>query len=366
MRKMFSIPLSTAVTTSLLLLTGCFSADETQTATTPVVRPAKLFTVEDTAHANLRRFPATTVANQYVDMSFRIAGQLESLPLIEGQLVEQGELLAKLDQRDARSALLNAEANFELAEANFKRIETLLAKDLVSQSEYDTSKARLKSAKAALSAAGDTLDYTLLQAPFTGIIARLPVENHQFVAPQQTVLVLQNTDKLDVRIQVPEDVLLQIKPNYRVSDYHPLLVFPALPDQQFRVTFKEFARKIDPATRSYTALFTLDKPEGFHIVAGMSAELYVDMDIVSGHATGRYIIPHQAVIKRDSDGEDIVWIYQPELQQVTARKVTLGRVLNDGLEILSGLNAGDQIVAAGAVQLAEGTKVKPLIWERGI
>lgn len=331
-----------------------------------IIRPAKLFRVESESQGNIRRFPATTVANRYVDMSFRVAGQLEELTLIEGQEVKKGELLARLDQGDAKSRVNDAEAGYELAQANFDRTGKLLARNLVSQSDYDVVKAQLKTARAALDNAHNNLGYTELHAPFDGIIGRLSVKNFQYVQPRQPILLLLAIDKIDVRIQVPEDLFLTARQEGPPDDFRPELVFPGNPEKKFYVTYKEYASEIDTSTQSYAVTFTLDAPADILVRPGMAAELYIDLDIVAGTKRTGFTIPHEALTTRDSDGKTVVWRYDEETGTVNTVEVSTGRIKDDGVEILSGISSGDQIVAAGVNSLSEGMKVKPLSWERGI
>ncbi|SUI80827.1 Macrolide-specific efflux protein macA precursor [Shewanella baltica] len=165
------------------LLSGCSPAESSVQVDT--VRPVKLFEVLNVEAGDFRTFPARVAANSRAELSFRISGQLTELTLVEGQRVAQGSLLAQLDDRDAKNNLMTREAEHELLAADFKRKAELLNRKLISQSEFDSTQAQLKSAKAALAAARDQLSYTRLTAPFSGTIAKRLVDNHQIVQANQ-------------------------------------------------------------------------------------------------------------------------------------------------------------------------------------
>lgn len=97
----------------------------------------------------------------------------------------------------------------------------------------------------------------------------------------------------------------------------------------------------------------------------MSAQLI--LDIAGPDAKKKSaIVPPSAVLKRDQDGEPIVWTYDLGTGQVSARKVSLGKVTSQGIEITQGLTVGDRVVVAGVAKLHESQQVKPLRWQRGV
>ncbi|MBF4306790.1 biotin/lipoyl-binding protein, partial [Vibrio anguillarum] len=103
-------------------------------------RSVKLIHVDQLSSSQQRRFPGKLYASQQADLAFRISGELIQLDLVEGQYVAQGDILAELDKRDAINALLNAKANFELAQVDFKRKQTLLNRRLISASDVDSAR----------------------------------------------------------------------------------------------------------------------------------------------------------------------------------------------------------------------------------
>lgn len=352
---------------SLLLLTaiisGC-SAESTEVAPTSI-RPVKLLQVTDANAGSLRTFPAKVAATKQAELSFRLSGHLVEFDLVEGQQVKKGELLARLDSRDARNTLLNREADFELAKADFKRKGELLRRELISQSDYDLASAQLKSAKANLASAQDQLSYTELTAPYDGTVAKIAIDNYQMVQANQSVLVLQKHSDIDVVIQVPESLaanVTQFNPN---AITQPIVHFANNPSVAYAAKLKEHATQVTPGTQSYEVVFTLPRPNNMTVLPGMSAEL--TMDIAQSKARNvTTVLPASAITKRDSDGQHIVWAYNPELGKVNQHQVTLGKVTTDGIEIVSGISVGDQIVVAGVQYLAEDLQVKPLRWQRGV
>ena len=354
-----------ALLLSSTVLTGCDSA-ESAVSQTASVRPVKLMTIGDAADQQTRIFPAKIAASQQADLAFRINGELVKLNLTEGQQVTQGELLAQLDDRDAKNALLNAEANYDLAAADFKRKEEIFKRKLISKAEFDTAKATLKSAKAALSTARDQLDYTRLTAPFSGIVAKVELDNHQMIQPSQTVLSLQGNQQLDVQIELPESLLLTLNDKQLDERFQPQVRFGSH-SELFPVTYKEHASKVSPGTQTYEVVFSLNQLEHLNVLPGMSAELLLNMSAMNKDSAGTIaVLPQTAIFKSDEDRLTKVWRYSAETKKLESVEVTLGQVRAQGIEVLSGLDKGDQIVAVGASVLKPGMDVKPLRWERGV
>lgn len=347
------------------ILTGCNSAESTVLQTTQI-RPVKLLTIGNGIEQQRRIFPAKIAANQQADLAFRINGELIKLDWVEGQRVKKGALLAQLDDRDAKNALLNAEANFDLAEADFQRKAEILKQKLISKAEFDSAKATLKSAKAALYSARDQLDYTRLTAPFSGVIAKIDLDNHQMVQATQVVLSLQSDERVDVQIQVPESLFTSLQQSEINPNYQPMVRFNGQMEM-YPVSYKEHASKVSPNTQTYSVVFSFLPPKNITVMPGMSAELLVNMAEALGKTSDVIaIVPPSAVFKSDNDGVAKVWRYDETAQGLSAVEVTLGQVRADGIEIMSGLRKGERVVAVGATSITAGMQVKPLHWERGI
>ena len=354
-----------AMSALVLTLSGCSKQEE---PVREVVRPVKLFTVEDGALADERRFPATVHSAEESQISFRIPGELIKFPVKTAELVEKGQLLAKLDDRDIKNELTLRQADFDLAQINYDRMKSLREKKVVSQSELDTISAHLKSARASLKLAKDRLEYTTLTAPFSGRIARTDVENHQFVQAQQTILLLQNSDNLDITIQMPESILTRVQEDKVDYTYQPYITFASVAGQRYPVTYKEHATSVTSGTQSYQVTFTMPVPENITVYPGMGATLHMDLRRIAASANdiSGFVVPLSAVLKDDATGRVQAWVYQSETGTVQPVAITLGRVTQQGVNVLSGLNGDEQIVSAGLSHLSADMKVKPLTRERGL
>ncbi|NLQ18749.1 efflux RND transporter periplasmic adaptor subunit [Marinomonas sp. M1K-6] len=353
-----------------LFLTACSSDQNEDTVVEKdIVRPVKLITIESTDAINIRRFPAELKASEEADLAFRVGGQLMQLNVVSGQRVKKGERLASLDTTDFKLQVELAQANQYLAEAQFKRIQTIFKQNATTKSEYDSAKASLDQANNALQSSKNQLNYTQVFAPFDGVIASVSTENFQYVSATQTLMHIQNIDQLDVEFQVPESLVVSIKSTH--ADYMANVVVDVAPKEKLYGTYKEHNTTPDDTTMAYNVTLNLIKKPSVEqtLLPGMTANVDIDLSTILGkekHIT----VPVEAVLRHEdtSTGQSnsSVWVFNKDTQKVESRTVTLGALLDDQVEITSGLSAGEQIVAAGVYSLTDSMHVRPWTRERGL
>lgn len=346
------------------LLAAC-GDEENREIKKEIVHPVKLVTIDSQDTSYTVSFPATLSASQEAELSFRIGGQLMQLVSKEGAPVEKGDVVAALDNRDAKNALATAQSNYDLAKIAYDRTAKLYKKKLTSKSEFDTAKANLTSTQAALSTAKDQLEYTRLIAPFSGQIAKINTDNHQMVQAGQSIVSLQSVKTLDVKVQVPENILLFFSEEKVKTNLKSAVVKFAKTNRTYPAIFKEFATKVTPGTQAYDVTFSMQQPDDLNVFGGMSAKL-----LISGVDKPNYevvaIVPLTAVVNDDTTGENFVWIYDAQAGVISKRVIELGQARKSGVEVLSGVMPGEEIVAVGAKYLNKDAKVRPIQWERGI
>ncbi|MFT6422143.1 MAG: RND family efflux transporter MFP subunit [Thalassolituus sp.] len=348
-------------------LSGC-------TETTPEVeaegvRPAKIFQVGSPDEAQVRRFPAQVQSAERASLAFRVSGELLKLPAQSGQAVKEGDVLAALDPADYQVQVDDRKARYELAHAQYERVKNLFKMAQISQSQLDQAKADLDISKAALKTAQSDLSYTELKAPFDGTVANVFADNHQSINAGTTVAVLQVQDQLEVNLQVPESIMVQISQNSKTSNYKPETEFDALPNKRFKATYKEHTSQADSATGSYTVTLTLPRPENLNVLPGMSASVYVDLNKIFSQRIDMMVVPANSVFQQANQAQGSnqasVWLVKDD-QTLTAVPVEVGKLTANGIEIKVGLNPGDKILDSGVHQAVEGMKIRPWLKERGL
>ncbi|KZN56999.1 hemolysin D [Pseudoalteromonas luteoviolacea CPMOR-2] len=353
------------VLSTALLLGAC--QDEVNTQAEPEqIRPVKLHTVNDPAAATLRHFPAVVVANQGSYLAFRVNGELVDFPILAGQEVKKGQLLAKLDPEDFELQFQQRKAQYELTALQLNRIESLFNKSTASKAEYDQALANKQVAESAYRIAQTNLANSELRAPFDGTVAKVFVKNFENIVAKQNILRLETRDRMDVVIQVPEKLVARVNKDL---DYHPSVVFDGFPDKSYSLTIKEWDTQADPVTLTYKVVFSLPIPEDFNLLAGMTGHVYIDPSKVTNLAKKTLMVPTEAVFSSPNEkleGNHYVWVYDTESGEVSMRHIKIGQMRQSGIEVQSGLQAGEIIVSAGVHHLKEGLKVRPWTKERGL
>lgn len=348
---------------------GACGGPEESTAPDPqsLARPARIVTLTQQANVFKRSYPGTLEAIQQADLAFRIGGQLMELPAEAGRHVKRGELLARIDPKDYQNTLAEREARFELARIQLDQARKLLEKNVSSKLRYDQANAELKSAGAALQQARDNLGYTALTAPFDGVVARVNIENYQPVQAQVPIIQLRRESRLAIRFSVPESLIARL--GYRqtadaLNGFCGEVSFSTHPEQRYRACHKEHETIPDPLTRNYSALFQLDEVRDFVLLPGMTATIELDFsDFLAKQADDALYAPVEAIFSEE--GKQWLWLVDAEMR---ARKleVSVGRIEEGRVEILSGITAKSRIIATGTAYVREGMLVKPLVKQRGL
>lgn len=357
-----------AVTTGLVATGGCGSEPESAPETA-APRPAKIVTV-GRSESGTRTYPGRSQAPRSVALSFRVGGPVVEIRPSKGQRVANGDLLARIDGRDYRVQVKNAEAQLAAARAHgvqatesYQRVRGLYENDNASKADFDNARASLEvsvaqveAAEQALMAARLSLADTELTAPFDGIVADRLVEEHATVVPGQPILAFQGIGGMEVLVHVPEREVADLtrKASARIE-----VRFDALVHHDPLVAYvKEFATETDPVTQTFPITLSLEGKVPTGLLAGMTAS--VTWSLGNGdRSPGNIVVPLGAV-GSDVSGSNFVWRVNPATMELQRVDVTTGELTDSGLEVLSGLAVGDSVLATGVDFAREGQLVRPL------
>lgn len=342
------------VVAGLVVLAGCSeSGAEMAGSQAESSRPVPMLRVEATGQVSSLRFPGRVRSAQRADLAFNVPGQVVELHAEEGQRIEKGQLVARLDDANYRIQMESALATYNKARTDHERVAKIWeTKQMVAKAEVDKQRANMEVARAEYSLAKKDLDDTRLLAPFTGVVTRRYVENFSNVQDKAPIVGLQDLNELEIVINVPERIVRNTQKSKTAY-----AVFADQPEQLLPVHLKTFSAETDSQTQSYEVVLTLEPGHGLSIFPGMS------VDIVPGEpdglAPGEIRIPLQAVYSPAREAT-AVWLVDPESSRVHLREVTLGEVLGTEVVVRSGLAGGETIATAGVSQLREDMLVRPM------
>ncbi|MFN3525426.1 MAG: efflux RND transporter periplasmic adaptor subunit [Paracoccus sp. (in: a-proteobacteria)] len=339
-----------------LLLSGCIpdaNADTTDTDT-PAVSAAlavPILTVSANAATQARNFVGRVQPRSTVDLAFQVQGQLIERPVAEGDRLDEGALIARLDPVSYELDVARAEAAATLARSEYERANTLV--DRVStRARLDGAEADRAQAETALSEARRALDQTRITAPFPALVARTLVEEYANVTPSVPVLRLQDISEMRVTISLPEGLAAMART--RSEDFIVTASFPALPDLTAELELRDFVTEADPIAQTYEVNFAITGTPDPRLLPGMTANVH----IAPRGMADRLELPVGAIDTTGPNGPR-VWIYDPESKTASSRPVSVGLPHGSNILVVSGLESGEAVVTAGWWQLTEGASVRP-------
>lgn len=341
-----------------LAVVGCSKPEVGEREEVPKVRVVEL---GQTELKNRLYFPALASAADRSHLSFRVAGEISSIDLKEGDFVKRGDVLAVLDPTDYQLAVDNAQARYSVIDSQYRRSSPLVKKGLLAQSQFDEIAAQRAYAKAELDLAKLRLSFTELKAPVDGIISRVSAEKFENVQIGQQVVNIHSVEEVEVVLQLPDSFSLNQPKREDITNIEALVRVPS--GNEYAASLKEFTTEPDPALGTFTATLVLPMPENEYILDGMAVDVTSNASDVGMNFSVGVSVPIEALFNQDGDSlvanEKFVWVVNDD-STVSKQQVVTGKVSQSTIQILSGLEASQQIVVAGIARLREGIKVEVL------
>ena len=350
-----------------LLFAAC--AEQEAPELKEVVRPVRAIKVADSGQFQGRSFPGRAKASQEVELSFRVAGPLIARPVNVGDLVKQGDEVARIDPRDFEVEVRNVEGQLERAKAaltrataDLARLENIYKKDPGATSKTAIDRARhnrdggradVKSLGASLAAASDQLAYTRLKAPFDGIVVSTYVENFEHVRAKQAIVRILDDSSIEFEVSIPESMISLASQVTNVQ-----VEFDAFPGTKVPATVKEIGTEASSSTRTYPVTLVMAQPEAFKILPGMAGKATGDPPAVM--TKGALEVPISATFSAEEADKTYLWVIDETSSTVKRRDVEVGELTDRGIQIRTGLEAGEWVATAGVHYLREGQKIRIL------
>ena len=348
MKILMQIPHSSFVTTAVTLLASavCFSGcgakpentgDNSSSLPTAQVR---VQAVERKSRAATEDVVGTVRPKLSATIEAKVSGRIDKMAVVPGQSVKAGDLLAHLDAAEISSRLDQVTAALAQAEQDWKRISKLFEQQASTRSEYDAADARYRMAKGAAAEAKAMMSYCEVLAPFDGVITRKLADVGDLAAPGKPLLQMENPDTLRLEADVPEALVGNVKPGDKLT------VRIAAVGTGIEGTVAEMSPTADPNSRTY--LVKLDLPGATGLRSGQFGRVAVPVGEASAIR-----VPASAVIQRGQ--MELVFVVVGNHAQM--RMVKSGSRVGDEIELVSGLNSGEQVVTDGVAALADGQPV---------
>ena len=329
-----------------------------------VARPVKMISIGEGAGGRTLEVPGSVFAAQSAELSFEVSGRMLARIVEEGQLVEAGEVVAKLDSRDYVAQRNAALARRDTAKADYDRYRVAYESNAVTEQQVSRSKGHLDITQAELDVAEKALQDTDLRAPFSGRIARRLVDDFANVRPKEAVLVLQDESSLELRVAVAErdwgrgdTSVPRDEMNRRMN---PRVEIASRRGRLYPAYVKEASNSADPVTRTYEVTFGFQNPPDVNVSPGMTGKIIVDLYTENREEGAAPVSVPSNAVAADVDGNPYVWVVDPATMRVAKRAVEPGELSGSTVPILSGLSGGDMVVVSGVNSLTDGMLVRKL------
>ena len=281
-------------------------------------------------------------ALQRATIGAKIAGPIEEMPVVLGQTVKKGALLARISAGEIAARLSQAEVQFGQAQRNFEREKRLLEQDASTRETVKSQEDAYRVAEAGVREARAMRDYAMLTAPFAGVVSQKMANAGDLATPGMPLLVLENTEQLQVVAAVPETLARKIKKGDTLA-----VTVPAAEFSQTG-TVAEVAPAADTASRTALIKIRLNN------TIGLQPGQYARVALPGTAGVNTFLVP-EAALSRFGQMERLFVV-----QNGTAhlRLVRSGEHREGQVEILAGLNGGEQVVVQGTERLVDGQSVQ--------
>ena len=274
-------------------------------------------------------------------------GTVKSVHVGLGSVVHRGQLLATIDDSSIRSAYNAAKASLEQAEDAYRRMKELHDKGSLADIKWMDAQSKYQQACSMEEMARKNLDDCKLYAPYSGVIASKSVEVGQNVSPGLPVFNIVDRQNLNVVVSVPETEISNVN-----RGQEAVIVIPALADMKVDGEVTEKGIKANPLSRSYEVKIKIkDNDDLKKIMPGMITEVFM-----SGESSEQKIVIPANVLQLDENNQYFVWLNNGG--KASKRIVSCGDFTANGVIVVSGLHAGDEVIVEGHQKVCEGTVIE--------
>lgn len=351
-----------------LMLAGCNKQKETVKESEIGVNVAKAEV--GTITRNVKYSGIVRAQNETYIMP-KVVARVTAIPVKPGDRVSAGQTLLTLDSSDYEALVQQAQAGLAMQEANkrandvqaetarlsYERLKQMHTAGAVSEQQLDeartryeamvagTADAAVETAQAALAQAQTQLGHCTLTSPINGIVGSVNLSLGDNSNPQAPAVVVTDPSRLEIEIMVSEADISYVKPGSEVG-----ISIKAAGDKDFKGLVDSVSSVPHSVKRNYAVKIALDNKDNL-IKSGMFAEV----NLATTSKNGVICIPARAVVPRGN--ETVVYTVDKE-QRAREVKITTGIINEQEVEVVKGLQAGQQVITRGNTLVNEGTLVR--------
>lgn len=332
---------------AVLLISGCQDKEsmaiaEDESSEEPAI-PVSILIVKPVAMRDVIFLPGETEAYEDVKVAANTAGRVEWVGPREGQKVNKGDLLIKIDVSALKASMEHARAAYKLADDLYQRRKRLFENKIIAREELDQSETQRKLALTDLEQIRVRYNHGFPKSPITGIINYCHLSVGEYADVGKPIVDIVNIDKIKINVRVPELDVRFVKKGQQTP-----VKIDAFPDRTIVGTVDFVSFKADPATKTFLVRSIIENVD-HDIRPGMIGRVAFVRRVV----TAAVAAPLFSLV--DKGGERIVFIEKDGLAE--SRTISIGVIEGDRVQITSGLDAGDHLIVKGHTEVEDGMKV---------
>jgi membrane fusion protein (multidrug efflux system) len=358
MKNLTTIPATLLALTlsGATLISGCGTSDasvpdaDAIQAATPV--PVETATPYRSDISATYAASASISSDADAPVTARVDGEVVELLVEEGDRVEAGQVLARLDGERLQLEMLAAKANLERARKEYERITDLHERGLVSSAMFEGLEFDLASLTATYDLKRLNHGYSNIRATIAGVVSSRDIKNGQNLVTGQVAFRITETKELIAYLQIPQAELSKFSAGHAAT-----VKVASMPGDDFAATIVRISPTIDSRNGTFRATAIIDNTDGY-LAPGMFGRFTIEYEKHSN----ALVIPANALL--DEDTETTVYVVQND--EVVRRNVDVGIEEDGRVEILNGLLDSDEVVVVGHSGLRDGSKVLASVTDLGL
>ncbi len=327
----------------LLLFAGCVRENRQD-----VLRTVKTLHPVSVNEETFRTLPGIVKEKQQINLGFKTAGQIERIYVKAGDYVGQGQLIAKLDDKDYNLQLSATQIQYDQLKTEVERLEELYRRNSLPANDYEKASAGLKAMQVQLDAHTNVVNYTVLRAPVAGYIESVNYSPSELVDAGMPVVSLIDISSVVVEADIPVSLYL-LRDNFNSIKCIP----QSYPGEEIDFKILSVNHKSSGNQLYKMQLIPVSQTNN-KLVAGMNVKVKISVGVTANE--NECLLPVNCVFTENE--RSYVWRYNPSGSVVNRVEVEVRGIDDKGRLIVSGIHTNDNIVSAGIQFLQENERVK--------
>ena len=329
----------------LIALNACKDDTEKHRKLSEITQLVEVIKVKVMDGSNSIPYSGTIEESESVSLSFSVVGNVSRVYVSEGEYVKKGQILAELNNETYKNTYEMTLASLKQAEDAYKRLLPMYKNGNLPEIKLVEIETSLQQAKSASTISKKNIDDCKLYSSVDGIVGKRSIDPGMISVPNVTSISIVKIEKVFAKVPISESEISAVKKGSKAK-----IKISALNDSEFNGTVEEIGVMADPIAHTYKIKIGISN-SNLKIKPGMICNVTIE----KLNEIPRLVIPDRAVLV-DEQGRNFV--YSVNNDKAMRKYVTTGKLLKSGVEIVDGLNDGEEIVISGQQNLVDNSTIK--------